>query len=256
MATPPTRVLSVTPTAGWSTQSTPKITPTFDVQAGDLLTLIAFSENESRLLGTPTWTGSGAWTAWPPIVVLDYSTAYLHTCLVTATATGRTVSLTATGGGSLHFGFIVTVWRNHGGVGVVGKANASGAPSLTLNCSANSAISVGNSDWNAVSGASRLWRSVNGTPILESSYGGIVGSDYINYTGYSLDAGPAGNKVVGLSAPTGQKYSIVAVEILGTTSSPSVMPAKYVTSGIVHTAEMFYWDGTARHDLSTAVVVP
>ena len=98
MATPPTRVLSITPSVGWSSPLSPKSTPTFDVQAGDLLTLIAFAENESRTLGAPTWDGSGVWTLWQSIVILDYSIAYLYTCTVGATATARTINVAATGG--------------------------------------------------------------------------------------------------------------------------------------------------------------
>lgn len=252
MATPPTRVLSTTPTIGWSTSTSPQTTPVFDVQAGDLLTLLAFSENEKRTLSTPTWTGSGTWTAQRSFVLLDWSTAYLFTCLVTATATGRTVSVAGSIGDPEHFGFIVTLWRNHGGVGVMGIANASGAPSLVLNCAANSAISAGNSDWNAVNGASRIWRTVNGSPIIESSYGGTVGSDYVNYTGYSPDVGAAGNKTVGLTAPTGQKYSIVGIEILGKTTAPTGVSSKFVTGGVVHNADLFYWDGSTRHELNYA----
>lgn len=218
MATPPTRVLVATPAVGWSSSATPKTTPTFSVQAGDLLTLMAFGENGMMTVAPPTWTGSGAWTLLQSISLgSDWCTAYLYVCTVTATATGRTVSVAASGTMG-QFSFIVTQWRNHGGVGLSGKANASGAPSLPLALSANSAVAVGNSDWNAANGASRTWRTVNGSPIVESSYGGTVGSTYVVYTGYAPDAGAAGSETLGLTAPTGQKYSIVAVEVLGLAS--------------------------------------
>lgn len=221
MATPPTRVLDVTPAVGWTSTASPKTTPTFDVQTGDLLVYVAFSEDSSHPIGAPTWTGTGTWTLQQSVVVGNYCTAYLYTCAVTATATGRTVSAARTSG-SGQFSFIVSVWRNHGGVGVSGKANvASGAPSLVLNAAANSALVAGNSDWNALDGASRTWRTVNGSPITESSYGHDP-VHYTAYTGYRSDVGAAGNETVGLTAPAGQKYSIVGVEVLGTTGGGAV----------------------------------
>lgn len=224
MATPPTRVLSVTPVDGWTSTSRPRVSPAFDVQAGDLLVYTAFSEDSSVAITAPTWTGAEAWTLRQSIVVANYCTAYLYTCAVTATQTGVTVSATKSVSHG-QFSFIVSVWRNHGGVGVSGKANTTGAPSLVLNTQANSAIVMGNSDWNAVDGSSRTWRTVNGSPITESSYGGQAGVSYTAYTGYTLDAGAAGNKTVGLTAPTGQKYSIVGIEILG---SEAVTPTRFL----------------------------
>jgi hypothetical protein len=111
--------------------------------------------------------------------------------------------------------FGVTVWRNHGGVGVTNKTNVSGAaPSLTLaGCSANSAIVCGSDDWNAADGTTRTWRTVNGSAMSESLYfrNSVT---YTVYSGYAGDVGSGGSITVGLTAPGSQKYSIVGVEVL------------------------------------------
>lgn len=251
MIIPPTRVLSVTPTIGWVSNASPKTTPAFNVQAGDLLVYMAFTEDRSRPINTPTWTGSGTFTSLQSIIVNNYCAAYVQYVNVTATATGRTVSTAGSSTGA--YSFVVSVWRNHGGIGVSGKANVNNnVPSLSLNCSANSAVAVGSADWNARDGASRVWRTVNGAPMTEETYAGQT-SLYFVYTGYSPDVGAAGTEVLGLTAPTAQKYSMVGVEVLGlTATAPSALPAQYVSGGVVHSAELFYWDGAARHDLNYA----
>jgi hypothetical protein len=231
MATPPTRVTGFTPAVGWTSNASPKTSPTFDVAAGDLIVIIGFTENSTSTINVPTWTGTGAVTLRQSITVTNYCTAYLWTVDVTATATGRTISATR-GGQADTWSFYGSVWRNHGGLGVTGKTNvASGAPALVLATAANSAIVCGNSDWTASSPTGRTWRSVNGAPMVETSQGGLAGTTYECYTGYTLDSGPAGNVTVGMLTPSAQKYSIVGAEILGTSSgSPALVAAPAWTS--------------------------
>ena len=212
MATPPTRVLDVTPTVGYLDTSTPKLSPTFDVLAGDKIVLQAFSENSTTTVNAPTWDGSGSWALEKSIVASGYSTAYLYTCDVTATATGRTISVGASGGQM--FSFTATLVRNHGGTGNSVVANVTnGAPSVDLPCSSNSLVICGNADWNAVDGTTRTWRTVNDTPMTETWYERDP-LKYSVYIGRTADSGVAGTKTLGLSAPTGQTYSILGIEIL------------------------------------------
>jgi hypothetical protein len=74
-------------------------------------------------------------------------------------------------------------------------------------------------DWNAVDGAVRTWRTVNGTAPtsgngFERSYVRDAAS-MTYYCAYYPDAGAAGSKTVGLSAPSTMRYVICAVEIKG-----------------------------------------
>jgi hypothetical protein len=202
---------------GWASSATPKTSPTFDVEAGDLIVLHAFSEDATDTLAAPTWTGVGTVTLRQSVVVSGYCTAYLYTIDVTAAATGRTISMNrATGTSTAQWSFYASIWRNHGGLGVTGKANTSGAPALSLATAANSAVVVGNSDWTASSPTGRTWRTINGSPIVETTFGGTAGTSYMCYTGYSPDTGAAGTNTYGMTAPSGQKYSIIGAEILGT----------------------------------------
>ncbi|MBM6622683.1 hypothetical protein JTF08_13790 [Micrococcaceae bacterium RIT802] len=258
MATAPARAYAATPTVGWASTANNKTTPVFDVQAGDLIVLVAFSEDAQYTLPAPTWTGAGAWTLRQSVVVSGYCTAYLYTCVVTATATGRTISMSRSGG---QWSFYASGWRNHGGLGVSGKANVnSGAPALNLATAPNSAVIVGNSDWTA-NGSAHSWRTVNGTPIAETSRGGTAGTTYMCYSGYSPDTGPAGTITFGMLTPSTQKYSIVGVEILGTAdTAPSFEWDAVFEPDVVLTSTLtpaFAWDATLDPDAAlSAGVVP
>ena len=216
---PPTRTDGAQSTA-YGTSATPQSTSSFDVQSGDLITLIAASEDAGGTIGTPSATGGSiTWTLWQSYVVSSYCPIYLWIGTVGSTATGITVSMSRTAG-SQNWGFAFSLWRNHGGLGSTSKStNLSGAPSLLLPLNQDhSAVIVGSMDWTAQDGTSRTWRSVNGSAITETVYILSPGA-YSAYQGYALDTGTDLTETVGLSAPGGQKYTLVAAEVLGVPGS-------------------------------------
>jgi hypothetical protein len=135
-----------------------------------------------------------------------------------------TLSVSSAGGGD--WGDIALVFRDAGGPGASASGTGTGAPSLSVTTTGDhSAVCLIVLDANAVSGTSRTWLTVNGfTPSagngLELGYT-LVSGTYGIYIAYWPDAGLAGTKTVGLSAPTGMKYTAVATEILGSASAPS-----------------------------------
>lgn len=199
----------------FNTSTSPKTTASFNAVAGDYLICVGLSEDANFPLSTPTNTqGALTWSLKQSIVVSSYCTNYIWTAPVTSTMTGMTVSNARASG---HFGINVLHYRDSDGIGTSVKANASGAPSISITASANSALITSVSDWNAVSGASRTWRTIN-VAATEQSYvldAGLYGIYVARYT----DAGTAGSKTAGLSAPTGMKYSVIALEVLGKTTA-------------------------------------
>lgn len=203
--------------ADWNTTTSPK-TATATTAAGDILVVLGATEDSTATLGTPTGN-SHTYTLRQSVVVTDYCTAYGWTTPATA-GTGWTLSVARTGSG--RWGFTALRFSGSAGVGTSAKTNvSSGAPSLNITTTqANSALLVIVSDWNAVDGASRTWRTVNGT--TPTAGNGLERTYFRNsiamtaYVAYYPDVGAAGLKTVGLSAPAGQKYSIIAVEVLGT----------------------------------------
>jgi hypothetical protein len=108
-------------------------------------------------------------------------------------------------------------------------AGNTGAPLNALTTvGENSAVVLYVGDWNAVSGSSRTWRTVNGTTPTagngyELSYATVSGQ-YTLYGAQWPDAGPAGANSFGLSAPAGQKYQSVAVELRASVASSAHLP--------------------------------
>lgn len=213
--TPPTFIQEAE--TAWNTTTSPKTTASFNVVNGDILVAYSVVPDHSSDI-TISSSPSLTWTLQQSIDITDYTTVYVWTTTATST-TSMTVSFTRTT--SIIFGGNALTFRNSGGVGASAKTNvASGAPSLNLTTTVNnSVIVVVNGDWSATDGASRTWRTVNSiTPTsgngLELTYFRDA-SWYTVYAAYYSDAGTAGSKTVGLSAPSGQKYSIIAVEIKG-----------------------------------------
>lgn len=200
--------------AAWNTASTPK-TVSVTAQAGDVLVVFASTIDTSDVPAPTGGTGI-TWTIHQTVAATDFVRSRIYSAIVPSNQTFN-LSINFTGGEI--WGYNVLQFRNSDGVGASAKANAEGAPSVNITTTgANSAIVVHVADFNEMTGT-RTWRTVNSiTPSanngLEVTYA-AVDEAYVVYGAYYSDAGAAGSKTVGLSAPTGQQYSIVALEVLG-----------------------------------------
>lgn len=226
--TPPTFVASYA--SVFNTSTTPK-TVSVTTQAGDVVVVYAVLEN-GNATGFSATTPSGNSITFTSQQQVHINNSWTDVGIWTGTdATGGTswtLSLSASGLSGQHWGVGCMVFRGSDGIGVSNKANASAAaPSVSLTTTQdNSAIVVVSGDWDADDGSSRTWRTVNSiTPTngngLEKTYSFDSGV-YTAYAAYYNDAGAAGSKTVGLTAPSSQTYSIAAVEIKGTTTSSVV----------------------------------
>jgi Right handed beta helix region len=196
--------------SSWTTTTSTKATSSFSVQAGDVL--VAYGLTEDSSITESVSGGSLTWTLRQSDLTSGYGAAYVWTATATSSAT-ITVTFTRTAG-SNRYGGNVLQFRNSTGVGAASATHNSGAPSLGLTTTeAHSAVVVASVDWNAVSGASRTWRTGAGA-LTEQTYF-LASGQYTGYGGFHADAGAAGAKTVGLSAPSGQAYATVAVEVKG-----------------------------------------
>ncbi len=159
-------------------------------------TLKEFSDGVATLCPTYLWTGTDA-------------------------SGGTNWTLTATASSDIFiWGFGCAVFRSSNGIGNTGKKeNPTETATLDLITSQdNSAILVVNTDWNAATTA-QTWATVNSiTPTngngLELFYN-PQGGTYTDGVAYYNDAGTAGTKTVGLTAPGAQNHVTLGVEILG-----------------------------------------
>jgi hypothetical protein len=213
MATPPTCEAEYE--TAWSTVAAGAKTASVTVGVGDVLVICGITESNTYTLATPTGGGL-TYTLAQSIVTADYTACYAWTA-VSASSQTFTLSVTMSGGTG-YWGFNALRFSATDGVGASTKTNVlSGAPSLALTTGTdNAAIVVANGDWNAADGASRTWRTINSiTPTSGNGLEHTYARDASRATFYVArwnDAGTAGSKTTGLSAPAGPKYSLIAVE--------------------------------------------
>lgn len=218
----------------WFDSANTNNSTTFTPGSGNILVALGVIADTGTLsiAGGPTWT-------------LQQSNVTASNCQQwgwTGVGAGASATITFTPnqtGAGREKGWGVYEFSGSDGVGASAKATnqTSGGPSLSITTTqANSAIVVIASDWNAVDGATRTWRTVNG---FAPSSGNGAEKEYqrntsaaTHYVAVYPDAGAAGAKTVGLSAPaSGMKWSIIAIEVKGTasgggaTATPSVVAA-------------------------------
>lgn len=200
---------------GFTGTGQPK-TASVTVAVGDVLTIVATAETNTTTVATPTGGTSIAWTLKQSLTGTNLAPVYIWTAPVT-TAQTFTISVSRAGG-SGEFGFGVFQHRNHGGPGASNSASGTtGTPSVSLTTTnPNSAIIAVNADWETVDGSSsRVWVSVNSSAPTDETY--AAGSSAY-YVAIYADAGAAGAKTPGLSAPAGQHWQMAAIEIIGISS--------------------------------------
>lgn len=218
MAIIPPTFITHYPVATWDTTTTPK-TATATTSARDFLVVMAMSEDSTLAWNTPTGN-SLTYTSRQSDFTAGWGSAQVWTTTDAAGAAGWTLSVTTNttvkkwGFDALRFGTTTGYGTSAKNVEASGGASG-GAPSLSITTTrANSAIAVCVVDFSAKDGTVRTWRTVNGAVAVETTY--FRNSlNYTVYAGYYANAGAPGAKVVGLTAPTAQQYTIMAVEVMG-----------------------------------------
>lgn len=223
---PPTFVTSYQ--SVFNDSATPK-TASVTLDTNDVLVVFGITEDAGTTIGTPTGGTGLTYTLQQSHVTASNTAVYAWT---TVSGSNQTFTLSAAEGGSgtAWWGIQALRFSGSDGVGLSGKTQSTGAPAHSFtHQQANSAVAGAVGDWNAVDGTTRTWRTVNGiTPTAGNSLERTYFRDsahYGVYIGYWNDVGSITSNSYGLSAPTGQKYGIIVVEVKGTadaaaTSSP------------------------------------
>lgn len=239
-ATPPTFVGSAQ-VSSWTTSGSPK-TASLSVQAGDRVVAYAVTEDDAATVGI---SGGGvAWSQAGSVTATDYT--FVRTWTATAASTGSmTITFTKSGQSSAYYGGGAVAYRNTAGIGNIATANANGgAPLVNLaTTQPDSSAVVVSGDWAAVNGSTRTWRTA-GTAASELTYA----RDAARYTVYAArypNLGATGTKGLGLSAPSGQKYGIVAVEVKGIANSAPPTANFTFSPSAPNTLDTVTLDGTS-----------
>lgn len=202
-------LVSTTHSTNFGVSSTAKSTPAVSWNAGDLIVVTAITgDNTITLTNPPTATGLtfAILTGYPT----NTASRMKHYVWQATAGAGGSQAIAATASIADFGGLSVRVWRNHNGVGAIGTPVQ--AQSITLTTTgANSAIDAAWSSWNQATGA-RTYLTTVATPTED----GYIDNGTYGTSGwfYHPDAGAAGSKNVGLSAPTLANNLFTAIEIL------------------------------------------
>lgn len=202
--------------------STSPATASVTTAVGDTLVCYGSTADQTCTLSTPTGGTSLTWTLQSSVVTVggtDCSNCYMWTATAT-TAQTFTASVASHNSGTAYwFGFFILRFSGVAGFGAVNATHitATGTPTLSLTTTGtNSAIVVGDVDFVPASGTP-AWLTNFGTFTQECDQ--YVASNMGQYGGYHANSGAPATKNVGMTAPTGQTYSIIALELLGQTAS-------------------------------------
>lgn len=205
-----------TPTKGanYGVSATAKSIASATWAAGDLVVVMGVTGDNSNTLTNPP-TASGLTFASATNFPTNTASRMKHYFWSATAASGGSGAITDAVSSADEGGVIGYVISNHGGLGaspVPVTAAGPSAPSMAITTTGpNSAILCSWSAWNRATGA-RTYLSVNGAP-TEDGY--IDTATYGTSAHFSYaDAGAAGAKTVGVSAPSATNWFVTAVEIL------------------------------------------
>lgn len=237
----------------WSATTTPK-TLSVTTAVGDVLVLIASHSTPTTVINTPTGGTSLSWTLKQSFTAAGAPSIYAWTATATTAETftcsvGRAATTAA-------WGWRMYRFSGSGGIGATVKtaAHTTGAPSQSITTTgASSAVITHVSDWNESAVTSRTWRTINSiTPTAGNGLekdAVLVSGSYSVLGAYWNDAGTAGAKTTGLTTQTGADYSMVSVEVLGSSGSNfSQTPSDSVTVTESSTRSV----GLGKSDTATA----
>jgi hypothetical protein len=218
--------------SGAQSNAIPLNVPGVVIKKDDVVVVVALTSDYLRRINAPPTGLTGAAFVEEGGVYgqVNYANAYSWTAKATQDET-VTISAVPSGGnaGADYVVMHVYVCQNAEGAGdtIVGGGWASAKGSATLpsltqtNVADHSIILFAAVDWNA--------RSATGAAFTNTGGAGTPTTDYAVSTtaaGYYmaeyLDAGSAGVKTVGMTAPASQKWSAISIEVVGKGLGPQV----------------------------------
>lgn len=216
--------------------ATGRTTASIAVLTGDVVVVWGGAEDSGNA-GTLTLSLQGGLTGTLTEKQRDQTTNYSPGVISTApvTASGSlTAQVVGNGVTGLRMNVGAWVLRNHGGVGVSGKSHqvAATAPSLVVaGVSDLSCLLCLVTDWSAQN-AARTYTQVNGANPIERGHFADGSSWHYDAFDYA-DAGAAGSKTVGQSAPAAQTPNVFAVEVLAVAAAaPPVWTPRRMPLGV------------------------
>lgn len=186
------------------------VTPSFTPSNGEVIVVKAVAENNNCVPGTPTG-GSQTYTSRASSAASSNVAAAIFTAVVASSPGSMTITVPWTGTAKWH-SMVVERWGSAqlaGTPATNSTKTGSGAPSATVTTvAANSIVTTLDGDWNA---------NAPGTPAYRSSatQDGLHNKSTGNYVAYYFyqSAASAGSQTIGMTAPTGQAWTLLGIEV-------------------------------------------
>jgi hypothetical protein len=218
MTLTPTNTFLVTATS----QGTSLVSPSFTPATGDIIVVKAAGEDSTLHLNTPTNSANTiTWTLQQSDTTSSHCSAYMWTGAVTAGGSACTVTVSTVAGGAAQFhSMMVERWDGTtcqlaGSPALNKKVSTGTATSSLTTTAAGSVISWMDADWAANSPTSATYS--NSSNNTSEGIDNRSTNNYVAYYDY-LQAPTAGATTYGVTAPTGQTYSLLAIEIQAVSS--------------------------------------
>lgn len=224
---PPTFVTAYVGPTPSSAPGTTSVT----VAIGDTLVVYAGTGDSTLTLNPPSG-GSPAltWTSRSPQVgTASTSNMYMWTSAPSTTAQTFNLAVTKLAGSTSFFwGYVALRFSLVTGIGASTSTHITGTGAPTLNIATtqpHTAVVVGDVDFVPASGTA-AWRTNAGAFTAESSQ--FVASNMGLYGGFHADVATPATYAVGMTAPSGQTYSIIATELYGPVLTPPTNRARLI----------------------------
>ncbi len=202
---------------GTDISNTVTTSPFSTTQTGEVL--VALVQSDGPNPGTQTDTVTGAGLTWTLVTRANTQagTSEVWTATATTTLTNVTVAATQNVTGSYHQSLTVTSYTGAAGVGASASANAAtGAPTVSLTTTRAGSVVIGaGNDWDNPTA-----RTLGTGQTLIHEYSDTTfGDDFWAQTVTNPIATVGSTATISDSAPTGDRWNLVAVEIIPTTGS-------------------------------------
>lgn len=202
--------------------TTSLVSPSFTPSNGEVLVVKVIVGDRLTTFVTPTG-GSQAYTSRGTTAISANCGVQVYTAVVSGSPGSMTITQ-GFGGASNWHSMVVERWGSAqlaGTPAVNGTKNGSGAPSATLTTTGtDSIVTWCCGDWNAIAPGTPAYRSSATQDGLHDK----STSFYVGYYAYQA-AAAAGSQTIGLTAPTGQEWAMVGIEIqAGATTPASAIP--------------------------------
>jgi len=227
----------VAPTLAYSNTQTGSFTTgtltstSFTPQTGDIIVVKVVTENHLSTFSTPT---GGGWTYTQRVIDTTANECYcaMWTAPVTTGGTAQTTAISKTDASTAHCSMTVELWRGGqlAATPATCDARGTGSPSATITTAASgSVVSWADGDWGAVGGSPTYGGGATQTGIDQQSP-----NFYCAYYAWQ-SAVSAGSQTLSMSAPTGQTWTIIGIEIQASAAAapPADVPGTQIPPGFL-----------------------